>query len=134
MKRKSIRHHELNTKRLPSVERGIRASEKQMSWKPINLSMPHLRVKHTSFITFKKIDRDDGEEELAGTKVPTSPTFNSMAMKEVHEHGCGISYDGSGLPKSRTSSCLHSALVTWNEESLDSCINTKGYIVMLRIS
>ena len=122
MKGKSIRPHEGNTKRLLSVERGFKASEKEISGKPIDLSMPHLRVKYTSPITFTKNGRDDGdeeedeEEELASTNVPTSPTFNSMGMEGVHTHGCAISCGGFGLRKSKTSSCLHKALVTSNDE------------------
>ena len=132
MEGKSIRPHEGNTKRLLSVERGFKASEKEMLKKPIDLSMSHLRVKYTSPITFTKIGRDDGddddeeEEELVSTNVPTSPAFNSMGMEAVHTHGCAISYGGFGPRKSKTSSCLHKAPVTWNDESLDCCIECEG--------
>ena len=86
----------------------------------------HWSLNATSFITLSKIGRDDDDEEeeevedeeevFATIKVPTSPSFDSMGMESVRWQRCGFSHGGFGLRKDKTSSCLHKALVTSNDE------------------
>ena len=44
----------------------------------------------------------------------------------MHEDGGEISFGSFGLNKSKVSSCLHKVPVTWNDESLDSCMEYEG--------